>query len=261
MKEQYNEETVPADTKPALVFVHGYLGGSRQWDDQKQYFSRFFHVLTPELPGFGDSHLSTTPDSIRGLATFVLEQIERSRINRFHLVGHSMGGMIAQQMVAQAPGLVDRLVLYSTGADGSMPGRFESIDESREKIEAQGLDKTARQISAAWFVQREAATGYEPVMQLAIMASSQAAMAGLTAMQNWSGVAALGNIKSPTLVLWGDCDQAYPWGQTYQLWEGIEGARLAVVPNCSHAVHAEKPYLFNSILYDFLSSGVDGARL
>lgn len=238
-----------------LVFVHGYLGGSRQWDNQKEYFSRYFHVLTPGLPGFGDNNSSTAPDSIRGFANYVLEQIDESKITRFHLIGHSMGGMIAQEVVAMVPSRVDRLVLYGTGANGLMPGRFETIDESKKKIAELGVEKTASQISAAWFEQREVSPGYEDIMRLAIMASSQAALAGLTAMQNWSGVAALGNIKSPTLVLWGDRDRAYPWSQPQQLWTKIEGSRLAVVPDCSHAVHAEKPHLFNPILLDFLRAG------
>lgn len=243
------------DSERTLVFVHGYLGGSRQWQNQKAYFSRYFHVLTPDLPGFGENSGLTAPDSIGGLANSVFEQLDKSKVRKFHLLGHSMGGMIAQEMVAQAPEMVDRLVLYGTGANGLMPGRFETIDESRKKLDGQGVEKTARQISATWFLQREKAPEYESIMRLATMATSQAALAGLTAMENWSGVAALEKIKSPTLVLWGDQDRAYAWSQPQQLWTSIKGAQLAVVPNCSHAVHAEKPYLFNPIVLDFLLAG------
>jgi pimeloyl-ACP methyl ester carboxylesterase len=64
----------------------------------------------------------------------------------------------------------------------------------------------------------------------------------------------LGKIEAPTLVLWGDGDRAYLWAQPEQLWRGIEGARLAVIPGCSHAVHLEKPHLFNAMLEDFLAA-------
>ena len=67
-----------------------------------------------------------------------------------------------------------------------------------------------------------------------------------------SGEAALDNIASPTLVLWGDQDRTYLWSQTQRLWQGIAGARLAVIPGCAHAVHLEKPGLFNAMLKDFL---------
>jgi pimeloyl-ACP methyl ester carboxylesterase len=66
--------------------------------------------------------------------------------------------------------------------------------------------------------------------------------------------AALANIASPTLVLWGDCDRTYTWSQQLRLWQGIKGARLAVIPGCAHAVHLEKPKLFNAILADFLEA-------
>ena len=85
----------------------------------------------------------------------------------------------------------------------------------------------------------------------------QAALAGLTAMETWSGVEALPNIASPTLVLWGDGDRAYQWQQPEQLWQTIPGAGLAVVPDCSHAVHLEKTDLFNALLMDFLASAAD----
>ena len=252
MNDPANTTIDSPDTEQTLVFVHGYLGGSRQWQNQKVYFSRYFHVLTPDLPGFGDNNDSIAPVSIGGFADYVLEQLDKSKVHKFHLLGHSMGGMIAQEMVARAPDMVDRLVLYGTGANGLMPGRFETIDESRRKIQEQGVEQTARQISATWFLQKENASEYQIIMQLAARATLQAALAGLTAMENWSGVAALENINSPTLVLWGDRDRAYLWSQPHQLWITIKGAQLAVVPNCSHAVHAEKPYLFNPILLDFL---------
>lgn len=77
-------------------------------------------------------------------------------------------------------------------------------------------------------------------------------LSGLTAMNHWSGLDALATFRSPTLVLWGDRDRTYPWSQPEQLWRNIPDASLSVVPGCAHAVHLEKPELFNAILRDFL---------
>jgi pimeloyl-ACP methyl ester carboxylesterase len=52
-------------------------------------------------------------------------------------------------------------------------------------------------------------------------------------------------------VLWGDGDRTYPWSQTEQLWTEIPNANLAVIPGCAHAVHLEKPGLFNAVLLEF----------
>jgi len=238
----------------ALVFVHGYLGGGQQWAAQVRALSTHFRVITPDLPGFGANNESTTPESIRGLALNVLGQLDELDVQRFHLVGHSMGGMIVQEMVALAPERVDRLVLYGTGPVGLMPGRFETIDESRRAVRERGVEATGRRIAATWFLHGESAQGYELCAELALRATEQAALAGLSAMEHWSGVASLAQIKSPTLVLWGDSDRAYLWPQPEQLWHGIAGAQLAVIPGCSHAVHLEKPQLFNAVLEDFLAN-------
>jgi pimeloyl-ACP methyl ester carboxylesterase len=238
-----------------LVFVHGYFGGGAQWADQKTLFSDHFQVITPDLPGFGDNNQSTTPESIRGLAMNVFQQLDKLGVHRFHLVGHSMGGMIVQEMVALMSERIEKLVLYGTGPIGLMPGRYETIDESRSAVREQGVAATARRIAATWFMQGESGRGYDVCADLAVKATEQAALAGLTAMEAWSGVKALAGIKSPTLVLWGDGDRAYLWPQPEQLWHGIKGSQLAVIPGCSHAIHMEKPHLFNAILEDFLVEG------
>ncbi|MBT8433473.1 MAG: alpha/beta hydrolase [Gammaproteobacteria bacterium] len=249
----------------ALVLVHGYLGGSPQWAHQAQVFSPHFEVITPDLPGFGLNNETESPDTIRGLATYVLDELEQLGINDFHLLGHSMGGMIVQEMAALAPARIDRLVLYGTGPVGSMPGRFETIEESRRRLNDEGVEASGRRIAATWFLHGQGAKQYHVCADLAVKASLQAALAGLSAMSAWSGIESLPGIAAPTLVLWGDGDRAYQWSQAEQLWRGIAGARLAVVPGCSHAVHLEKPHLFNALLANFLGidaspDGADQAR-
>ena len=238
--------------KQTLVFVHGYLGGSQQWNQQVAALSDYFNVITPDLPGYGLNNKMQAPETIDGFAAYVLEELDKQGINSFHLVGHSMGGMIAQQMVSQAPQRVEKLVLYGTGPVGIMPGRFETIEESKQRLKNEGVESNARRISARWFVQGEDFCSYQSCADIAVQASSQAALAGLTAMEGWSGTASLAGISSPTLVLWGDRDRSYQWASPEKLWSEIPDASLSVVPGCSHAVHLEKPQLFNAILLDFL---------
>lgn len=239
----------------SLVFVHGYFGGSPQWAEQVELFSEHYNVVTPDLPGFGNRPDMEAPETIRGFANDILDELARQGLDRFHLVGHSMGGMIAQEMTALAPGWVDKLVLYGTGPVGIMPGRFETIEESRLGVVENGVEATGRRIAATWFQQGVEADGYPLCVDIAVQTTEQAALAGLTAMEGWSGVSALAQIESPTLVLWGDGDRAYLWEQPERLWREITNANLAVIPGCSHAVHLEKPGLFNTMLQDFLATG------
>jgi pimeloyl-ACP methyl ester carboxylesterase len=238
----------------SLVFVHGYIGGSSQWAEQVELFSGHYNVVTPDLPGFGNRPEMASPETISGFANCILDELAQQGLDHFHLVGHSMGGMIAQEMIAMAPERIDKLVLYGTGPVGIMPGRFETIEESRRGVVDNGVEATGRRIAATWFQQGTEAKGYRICVDIAMQASEQAAFAGLTAMEGWSGVSSLTKIASSTLVLWGDGDRAYLWNQPEQLWREIAGAHLAVIPGCSHAVHLEKPHLFNAMLQDFLGS-------
>lgn len=224
------------------------MGGGAQWDGQRDLGP----VIAPDLPGFGGHRDLPVIDSIAGFADWVIADLHRRGITRYDLLGHSMGGMIAQDIARRDAGRVRRLILYSTGAVGVLPGRFESIETSKQRARSDGAKATARRIAATWFAAGADDPAYPACARIAETASDAAIQAGLDAMQGWSSTGGLGAIGAETLVLWGDGDRTYPWAQTERLWSGITGARLAVVPGCAHAVHLEKPALFNAVLGDFL---------
>lgn len=241
-----------AGSGPDLVLVHGYLGGAGMWDAQLLAFSEAFRCIAPNLAGFGDSAGLNAPDTIDGHARQVLATLDDLGVDRFRLLGHSMGGMVVQQMAAIAPERIERLVLYGTGPVGLLPDRFESIETSRQRLAADGLAATARRIAATWFVKGAEAEGYNTCVREGSKATMQAALASLSAWETWDGTPALARFTMPTLVVWGDGDRSYGWSLPEALWRGIPDCRLAVVPGCAHNVHMEKPAIFNAIVRDFL---------
>lgn len=237
-----------------LVLVHGFMGGSAQWDGCRDTLQRQFDLVAVDLPGFGArSHLPPI-GSIGGFADWVIQHLHDLGVERYHLLGHSMGGMIAQEVARRDPEKLDRLVLYATGAIGVLPGRFESIEESKRRAAEDGSVATARRIAATWFLDRETADGYEPCAAIAAQSKLAAIHAGLDAMQSWSGEQTLNQIRQKTLILWGDRDRTYPWSQIQRLWQVIPDTSIAIVPACAHALHAEKPDIFQRIISDFLDS-------
>lgn len=238
-----------------LVLVHGYLGGSAQWSAEIAQLQIGFDVIAVDLAGYGQANALPAPTTMADHARAVLATLDHLGVDHFHLLGHSMGGMVVQDLVHQAPQCVDRLVLYGTGPLGSIPGRFETMARSRERLAADGVHATARRICATWLLAREASPAYLALAELATQASARAAEAGLWAMESWDGRAALAAIAAPTLVLWGEHDRSYGWAQVEQLWRGIPGASLAVVPACAHALHLERPALFHTLVREFLESG------
>lgn len=235
-----------------LVLVHGYLGGSAQWQAELARFSDRFDVIAPDLPGYAGSAALPPPERIAAFAAAVVALLDELGIGRFTLMGHSMGGMIVQELAATHPDRVARLILYGTGPLGAMPNRFEPLETSRARLRSDGVAQTIRRIGATWFRQGAAAEGFEIVAALGAQATEAAALAGLDAMSHWDGRGALGRLTMPTLVLWGDGDRSYRWPQVETLWQGLPDAALAVVPGTAHAVHLEKPALFHALVDDFV---------
>jgi pimeloyl-ACP methyl ester carboxylesterase len=238
----------------ALVMVHGFLGGSRLWRDQILYFAPRRDVIAPDLAGFADSADLLAPERIEGHAEHVLGLLDRVGVSSFDLIGHSMGGMIAQQMSLFAPDRVSRLVLYGTGSAGTLPDRFESIATSRRRVLEEGVPATARRIATTWFLHGPDAPAYALCEAEGSKATIQAALASLSAWEAWDITEALPSIRMPTLIVWGEHDRSIGWPQTETLWRGIPHASLAVIPGCSHNVHLERPELFNTLIGDFLGA-------
>ena len=124
-----------------LVLVHGFLGSSEMWIPQIKFFKDNFRVIAPALPGFGNSSSMNSCNSIECMAKAILNFLEKKKINNFNLLGHSMGGMIVQEMAKIAGNKILKLICYGTGPRGNIPGRFETIDESRKKLKINGWQR------------------------------------------------------------------------------------------------------------------------
>ena len=160
--------------------------------------------------------------------------------------------MVVQQMTAIQPARVAKLIAYGTGPIGNLPGRFETLDESRRRLLEEGTETTMRRIAATWLVEGEKSSGYNACLAEGRKATQQAALASLAAWEKWNGEQALHDISAPTLMIWGEKDRSYPRSQIEALVTGIPNSRLIVMRGCSHAAHLEKPDCFNGHLDTFL---------
>ena len=68
-----------------LVFVHGFLGSSKMWKPQIDYFKNYFRVITPDIPGFGKSNKAKSHNTIEAIAHSLLNCLNEKKINKFHL--------------------------------------------------------------------------------------------------------------------------------------------------------------------------------
>lgn len=237
---------------PVLVLQHGYIGGHTIWTPQIPFFSRMFDVIAVDLPGHAGSAHVPPCETIGCMAEAVLALLDDLSVDRFHLLGHSMGGMVVQEMAARAGDRIDKLVLYGTACSGAMPKRFEPFEETARTMEREGIEATGRRIGATWFRQGKDAPNYMLCQNSGNGTTLETALAGLRAMPAWDGTAALPGFTMPTLVMGGDGDRSYSLEEMNYLYRTIPDARLAIMPGCAHNAHLEKPDLFNQILADFL---------
>lgn len=75
-----------------LVLVHGFFGGSAQWDAEIAHFSKTHDVIAPDLPGFGEASKLPGCNRIEAMADYVIKFLDDLKIGTFALLGHSMSG-------------------------------------------------------------------------------------------------------------------------------------------------------------------------
>ena len=235
-----------------LVLVHGYLGSSEMWCLQRDYLSKFFRIISPALPGFGESHEAQSLNSINDMAKFVINIIDEKKIDRFNLLGHSMGGMIVQEIAKLAGDRINKLICFATGSIGEIPGRFEPIDETRKRLKEEGADISFSRVPKKWFVKGDKDKNYYLCTNAVQNVSSETADNALKAMKNWSGIDNLKNIKNETLIVWGDKDTSYNFDQVDTLNKNIKNSKLEIFKDCAHNVHLEEADKFYKLIKDFI---------
>jgi 3-oxoadipate enol-lactonase len=240
----------------AVFLLHGVGGGKEAWlHNQPVLAAAGYQTLAWDMPGYGASppHPSCTNASLAGALKALIDHVGAQRNV---LLGHSMGGMVAQELAALHPSLVHGLILHSTSpafgrADGAwqqqfLQSRFAPLDQGL------GMDGLARKIVPTMF-----APGADPARlaeAAALMARVPAGTyrAALSAIVSFNRLAELGNIAVPTLCLTGELDLNAPPAVVEKMAKRIAGADYECLSGVSHIANIEQPALFNSTVLAFL---------
>lgn len=236
----------------AVILIHGFLGGSGYWAPQLEHLSERLDVIAPDLPGFAGSGALPACDSIEAFANSVVGLADALAIERFAVMGHSMGAMVALQIALDHARRVERLILYGAAASGRLPERFETFEESIRRIEETGVAAVAQRIAASWLVAGSSDPAYALCVRAGEGVTDAAAIATLRAVERWDVRARLGEMRVPTLVMTGDRDRSTSPAEAFALWRAIPHAALWIAPRSAHAFHLEKPGQVNRALAEFL---------
>jgi pimeloyl-ACP methyl ester carboxylesterase len=254
------------ESGPPLVFVHGYTGDITDWRHQLPEFSQSFQVLAIDLRGHGLSHApeDRSAYSIEHFADDVEALIDEAGFGRYHLLGHSMGGAIVQEIALRSAERLLSLTLHDTTDDfasaAANPALVMWRDYRNQLAEAQGMSAVAALKSPFPAPPHMPAERQEETDRRLAGMSVDAFIGAWSGLEAWPGTRDRASaIKTPTLVLYGDLDTGFLIEGSLRLAKAIEGAEVAVIPETAHQPQWERPQLYNAALGAFLNR-VSGER-
>ncbi len=230
-----------------VVLFHGFGMSRDMWGTLMPALTKKFRVVAPDMPGFGsNSRVKDASYDVKGQALLLDRFLARLGLQRFHLVGFSMGGGVAARYASEFPGKVAKLVLIDAfGVKAAMKNIAEKALDRGERIllyrNAGEYDAVMRLAYAkppaipAHFKRYIAALGAQDY-DLHGMIFDHLGREGLDT--NWK---ILGKITAPTLVLWGADDRIFDRTCADRYSAGIRNSRKTVIPGSGHMVYMEKP--------------------
>jgi 3-oxoadipate enol-lactonase len=244
---------------PPLVFLHGIGGAARAWRGQLDAFGDRYRTLAWDMPGYGGSaQLSTV--SIVALADALRNFLQQTGATKPILVGHSIGGMIVQQLLATNPDIARAVVLAQTSpAFGKPDGQWQ---KSFIAARLGPLDRGETMVSLAPSLVREL-VGDEPDVRGMVIARD--CMAGvpettyratMLALMGFDLRGALKDIAVPTLLLSGSKDNNAPAPMMAKTASFIPSAKYVELEGVGHLANLERPGAFNAALDQFLKTDV-----
>lgn len=244
-------EAGPANA-PVMLLMHGVGGNARSFRGQLEALSNRFRVIAWDAPGYGDSTLRDA--SLESYSRAALELLDALKVQSSHMLGHSMGGVVAQGVAGLAPARVEHLVLSSTFTGYHHQEGTPLTESWRARL------RDIQNLSPAEFGQARARSmlaegASDAARQEAADIASEVRHDGLKAASEMLHVADTREtaraLTAPTLVITGEMDQVVPPARSAEMADLIPGARRLELRGVGHAAYLEDPATYNASLNDF----------
>ena len=255
---------------PPIVFVHGLGGQWQNWLENLPFFAQKRRVVALDLPGHGLSEMPREKITIPGYGRTVNGLADRLELGKIDLVGNSMGGFVAAEVARESPERVNRLVLVSAAG-------ITSADLERSPGPAVLRAGGALATYAAARFRQIAARPITRHMALALVARHPSLLApdlvyeglmkgtgkpgfndALRATLDYDFRDRLDDIRSPTLIVWGQDDAVIPAHDADEYERLIPNSRKVVLDDTGHVPMVERPVAFNDCVGEFLEGEAVG---
>ena len=237
-----------------LLFIHGWLGSSLEWIYQYNYFNSKEHIIILDLPGFGNSNKPKTKYSIEFFTKHILDFIKLLGYNEIILIGHSLGGIIAQNIIIQKPTLVKKLILISTAATFSQSIKNKItlfwVNLIFKLTYKNFLKNIIKQIFSIKSENREFKRLYNNTLKIpkSVVLST---FKNMTSKFNLNKE--LSKIFQPTLLIYGNKDRIISKSSIKNLGDSIPNSEIHIIENSPHRVMVENYIEVNKIINDFIN--------
>lgn len=250
-KINYIEIGDPA--KPKVILLHGLGGSIGNWQTNAAALAQSYHVIALDQIGFGKSDKPMLKYRVGTYVDFLDKFMSELKIEKASLVGNSMGGWVAALMAIKYPGRVEKVVLAD--AAGIVPANFGEADvyqlnnSTRDEIRA-----NMKKIFANPMFQNNEAL-VDQFMTVRVMTNDgntiNSLIESIKRREDFLNDR-LGEIKKPTLIIWGKQDGLLPVADANTFNKGIAGSELIIFEACGHAPQFEKSADFNKAVLAFL---------
>ena len=246
---------------PTVLMLHGIGGGHRAFAPQVETLASLgYRAVAWDMPGYGRS-APIEPYSFKGLAQRCVDLIDALQCDSVTLLGHSMGGMVAQEVIARRPDKVNKLILCGTSAafgkrtDGRSAEAW-ALQFIAQRTAPLDAGQTMADMAARLVPQMVGPGSLPEGLKLAehCMASVPAATyrRALECLVTFDRQAALAHIRVPTLLIGGEFDRVAAPAVMRQMAAAIPRARYTELAGIGHLMNLEAPDEFDALLLDFL---------
>jgi non-heme chloroperoxidase len=238
---------------PVVLMIHGVTDSGHSWTQVMPYLESNYRVYAPTLRGHGDSDKPAGGYQIAVFAEDMIAFMNKLGIDHASVVGHSLGSMVAHQLASVYPERVDALALI-----GTAPTLVDNPVITYLWDEIIGLDTFQDPIDPEFILEWQ--TGPNPVDEefFEIVLSETAKVPARVWKAAFRGMltddhrAFLGDVSSPTLIIWGDTDPLMTYDDQLALLQAIPGSTLKIYPGAGHNTHWEQPAQVAEDLLNFL---------
>ena len=247
---------------PALVLLHGVGSDAGIWQPQLDYFGARRTVVAWNMPGFADSP-PLSPLTWNGLVDSLERLLDARGLKQVVLLGHSLGGFVAQKFAAAHPERLAGLVLSGTTSSFGKPDGEWQQQFVRQRLAPFEAGKTMKDIAPdvvrAVLGPKASLEGAELAIRSAMRVTDQAFQDAVRLIVTFDGREALAQFDMPVLLLAGEVDNNAPVGAMRKMSERIKGARIVEFPGLGHMANIEDAPAYNAAIEAFFKDHFGGA--